>query len=97
MQLAIFLMLLLFAVVSSAIALFVGLTRASDTAVQMAMMSAAASAVFWVLVIVGSYRVETISNGSALVRSYPSLSVVGLAGTGLAVAVIYRGSVEVLG
>ena len=97
MQLAIFVVLLLAALVSSAIALFIGLTRISDTAVQASMISAAASGVFWMLTVVGAFNVETISNGSTLTRSYPSLGAVGVAGIGLAILVIYRGSVEVLG
>lgn len=97
MQLTIFALLLVAAIVASALALFVGLTRSSETAVQISMISAAASAVFWSLVIVGAFNVETISNGSVITRSYPSLGGVGVAGAGLAILVVYRGSVEVLG
>jgi hypothetical protein len=97
MQLVIFVVLLLAALVSSAIALFIGLTRISETAIHASMIAAGASAVFWMITVVGAFNVETISNGSVLTRSYPSLGAVGVAGIGLAVLVIYRGSVEVLG
>jgi|APHM01.1.fsa_nt_gi hypothetical protein len=96
MQLTLWIVLLVTAIVSSAISLSVGMTRASDTAVQVSMVSAAGSGVFWLLSMVGAFRVETISNGSVITRSYPGVATLGVVGLGLAVLVIYRGSIEVL-
>lgn len=96
MQLTIFAIVLVAGLVASAISLRLAMTRSTPNAVQFATVTGAASGIMWLLVTVGAFNVETISNGSTITRAYPSLGVVGVLGVGLSVLVVYKGSIEAL-
>lgn len=96
MQLTIFAILLVAALIGSAVSLRLAMTRSTPNAVHYATVLAAGTGVCWLLVIVGAFNVETIDAGSTITRAYPSLGVVGVLGVGLAVLVTYKGAVESL-
>ncbi len=92
----IYLVLLVSALVGSGITLRIATSTSETRAVRYATALAASTVVLWLLVTIGSFNVVTVSNGSELTHSYPSLGVVGVLGVGTSIIVLVKGSIELL-
>lgn len=97
MQLLIFVTLLVAALLTSGVAIRIGMRSTASAAVQYATVAAAAGVFLWVLVGIGSFNVVTVSNGAEIQNSYPALGTLGLAGTAANVAVVVKGAITLLG
>jgi hypothetical protein len=96
MRLPIFLVLLAAGLVGTAAALRLA-TRVSDRqGVAFATGLGAGCVVVWLLVSISAFNVVTVSNGSELTHSYPSLGVLGVLGVGVSILVLGKGSLELL-
>jgi len=92
----IYLVLLVSALVGSGITLRIATSTSETRAVRYATALAASTVVLWLLVTIGSFNVVTVSGGSELTHSYPSLGVVGVLGVGTSIIVLVKGSIELL-
>lgn len=96
MRLPIFLLLLGVALVGTAIALRLSTTVSREQDVMFATGLAAGTAAIWLLVTISAFEVVTVSGGSELSNSYPSLGVLGVLGVGVSVLILGKGSLELL-
>jgi len=92
----IYLVLLVSALVGSGITLRIATSTSETRAVRYATALAASTVVLWLLVTIGSFNVVTVSGGSELTHSYPSLGVVGVLGVATSIIVLVKGSIELL-
>lgn len=96
MQVTIFAILLIAALVATAISVRLGMESSASATVRYATVTAAAAIGLWLLVTIAAFDVTTVSNGTELSYSYPSLGALGVAGVGVAAAVTIKGSLEML-
>ena len=96
MQLGIFLVLLVAALVGTGIALRLATTVTTDSGVAYAVGLSAATTVLWLLVTVSAFNITTASGGTEFQHSYPSLAVIGVLGVGVSIVVLGKGSIELL-
>ena len=96
-RLPIFLLLLASALVGTGIALRLATTVSERSGVLFSVGLAAATSALWLLVTVSAFNVVSVSNGTELANSYPSLGVLGVLGVGVSVLILGRGSLELLG
>lgn len=97
MWLPIYAILLVAALVGTAVALRLALSVRTESGVGYATALAAGVSTIWLLVIVSSFNVVTVSNGTEIANSYPGLGVVGVLGAGVSVLIFGKGSIELLG
>jgi len=96
MRLPIYLVLLAASLIGTASQLRLA-TRVRDRGgVAFATAMAAGTSVTWLLVTSSSFAVTTVSNGTEIVNSYPSLGVLGVLGVGVSVVVLAKGAIELL-
>jgi len=96
MRLPIFVLLLAVALVGTAIALRLGLTVSQASEVEFATGLAGGTAAVWLLVTIAAFNVVTVSNGTEIANSYPSLGVLGVVGVGVSVLIFGKGATELL-
>lgn len=97
MRLPIFILLLASALAGTASALRLATSVRERSGVLLSVGLAAGSVVLWLLVTISAFNVVSVSNGTELVNSYPSLGVLGVLGVGVSVLILGRGSLELLG
>lgn len=97
MRLPIFVLLLAGALVGTGLALRLSMTVRREAGVRFATGLSAATAVLWLLVTIAAFNVVSVSGGSELTYSYPSLGVLGVLGAGISVLILGKGSLELLG
>ena len=96
MQLGIFLVVLAAALVGTGVALRMA-TRVRDrSGILFSVGLAAGSLVMWLLVTVSAFSVTTVSNGTEITHSYPSLGILGVLGVGVTVLIVGRGAIAVI-
>jgi len=96
MRLPIFVLLLAVGLVGTAIALRLGLTASRESGVEFATGLAGGTAAVWLLVTIASFNVVTVSGGTTITNSYPSLGVFGVVGVGVSILIFGKGSLELL-
>lgn len=96
MRLPIFLVLLIAAFLGTAIALRLSMTVSRRREIEFATGLAAGTAAVWLLVTVSAFNVVTVSNGTELANSYPSLGVLGVLGAGVSILILGKGSLTLL-
>jgi len=97
MRLPIFLVLLAGALVGTAIALRLATSTTDRQAVEFATGLAAGTAATWLLVTVAAFNVVSVSGGTEITHSYPSLGAFGVLGVGVSTLILGKGSLELLG
>lgn len=97
MRLPIFVLLFAASLVGTAVALRLATTVNSRSGVGYATGLSAGLTGLWLLVVISSFNVVSISGGSEFTYSYPGLAVVGVVGTGVSILVLANGSIELLG
>lgn len=97
MRLPIFLVLLVAALVGTAVALRLATTTSRRANVEFATGLSAGTALVWLLVTIAAFNVVTVSGGTQFTNSYPALGVVGVLGVGVSVLILAKGSIELLG
>lgn len=96
MRLPIFVLLLGAAFVGTAAALRLSTTVRDQAGVQFATALSAGTLALWLLVTVAAFNVATVSNGTVLTNSYPSLGALGVVGVGVSTLILAKGSLELL-
>lgn len=96
MRLPIYLVVLAAALVATGVALRVATQSRRQPAVQFATLLGGGGFALWLLVTISSFRVVTVSNGTELTHSYPSLAALSVAGAGVSTIVLVKGSIELL-
>ena len=97
MRLPIYLVLLVTSLVGTAVALRLSTTVRSRSGIQYATTLSAALVGLWLLVVVSSFNVVSVSGGSEFTNSYPGLAAVGVIGAGVSIVILGKGSIELLG
>lgn len=97
MRLPLFAILFTASLVGTAVALRLSTTARSESGVGYATALSGGLTALWLLVIISSFNVVTVSNGTELTHSYPGLAVVGVLGTGVSLLILAKGSIELLG
>lgn len=97
MRLPIYLVLLAVSLVGTAVALYLSTTVRNESGIGFATALSGGLTALWLLVIIASFNVVTVSNGSEIVHSYPGLGVIGVLGAGVSVLILGKGSIELLG
>ena len=92
----IYVVLLIAALAGTGVTLRIATSTSQTRAVRYATALAASTVVLWLLVTIGSFNIVTVSGGSELTHSYPSLGAVGVLGVALSTLVLVKGSVELL-
>jgi len=96
MRLPIFVLLLGVAFLGTAAALRLSTTVRDQAGVQFATGLSAGTLAVWLLVTVSAFNVVTISGGSTITNSYPSLGALGVVGVGVSTLILAQGSLELL-
>lgn len=96
MRLPIFVLLLAAALVGTGAALRLSMTVRDEAGVQFATALSAGTAALWLLVTVSSFNVLTVSGGSSITNSYPSLGALGVVGVGASILILGKGSLTLL-
>jgi hypothetical protein len=96
MRLPIFALLLAVAFVGTAVALRLGLTVRDEAGIQFATALSAGALVVWLLVTVSAFTGVTVSGGSTITNSYPSLGALGVIGAGVSTLILGKGSLTLL-
>jgi uncharacterized protein GlcG (DUF336 family) len=96
MRLPLFALLLAVAFLGTTVALRLGLTVSDDAGVQFATALSAGALVVWLLVTVSAFNVVTVSGGSTITNSYPSLGALGVIGAGVSTLILGKGSLTLL-
>jgi hypothetical protein len=96
MRLPIFVLLLATGLLGTALSLRLA-TRVSDKqGIAFATGLAGGGVLVWLLVTISAFNVVSVSNGSELTHSYPSLATLGVVGVGVSLLVLGKGSLELL-
>jgi uncharacterized protein GlcG (DUF336 family) len=96
MRLPIFVLLLGAAFVGTAAALRLSTTVSDQSGVQFATALSAGTLAVWLLVTVSAFNVVTVSGGSTITNSYPSLGALGVVGAGVATLILGKGSLTLI-
>ena len=96
MRLPIFLVLLAAGLIGTAVALRLSTTVADRGGVTFATALSAGTLAVWLLVTIAAFNVTSVSNGSTITNSYPSLGAFGVAGAGVSTLILAKGSLELL-
>jgi|SRR6056297_925206 len=96
MRLPIFLVLLSASLIGTGIALRMATTVSRRNDVLFATALGGGMALMWLLVAISAFSVVTVSGGSTITNSYPSLGVVGVVGVGVSITILGKGSLELL-
>jgi hypothetical protein len=96
MRLPIFILLFGAALLATGIALRVATQSRNQPAVQFATALSGGGVGLWLIVLISAFNVVTVSNGSELQHSYPSLAALGVAGVGVSTLILVKGSIEML-
>lgn len=96
MRLPIYALLLAAALVGTAAALRLSMTVRDASGVQFATALSAGTAALWLLVTVASFNVVTVSGGSTITNSYPSLGALGVIGAGVSTLILGKGSIALM-
>lgn len=97
MRLPIFLLLMAAAMIATGIALRLAVSVSDRDGVATAIGLSAGGLVLWLLISISALNVVTVSNGTELTHSYPSLGILGVLGVGVSVLIMGRGSLELIG
>jgi len=97
MRLPIFILLLGAALVGTAVALKIGTSTTRRASVEFATALSAGTAALWILVTISAFHVVSLDGGTEITHSYPGLGVLGVVGVAISVAVVVKGSIELLG
>jgi len=95
-RLPIFLVLLGAALVGTGVALRLSMTVRDMAGIQFATALSAGTAALWLLVTISAFNVVTVSNGSTITNSYPSLGAFGAVGVGASILILSKGSLALL-
>ena len=96
MRLPIFLVLLAAGLVGTAAALRLSTTVSREQDIMFATALSAGTVVMWLLVTISAFNVVTVSNGTELTNSYPSLGALGVVGVGVSLLISGKGATELL-
>ena len=96
MRLPIFVLLLAGALVGTALALRLATQVDDQQGVEFATGLSGGTLALWLLVTISAFNVVSVSNGSELTNSYPSLGVLGVVGVGVSTLILGKGSLELL-
>jgi len=96
MRLPIFLVLLGAALVGTGVALRLSMTVRDESGIQFATALSAGTAALWLLVTVSAFNVVTVSNGTEITNSYPSLGAFSVVGVGASILILGKGSLALL-
>jgi len=96
MRLPIYAVLLVAALAGTAVALRMATTVSRRNDVRFATALGAGTALMWLLVTIASFNVVTVSGGTSITNSYPSLGALGVVGVGVSITVLGKGSLELL-
>ena len=96
MRLPIYLILLAASLIGTAVALRLSTTVRTETGIGYATALSGGLTALWLLVIVSSFNVVTVSNGTEISHSYPGLATIGVLGAGVSVLILGKGSIELL-
>lgn len=96
MRLPIFLVLLAAALVGTAAALRLATSVSRRQDIMFATALSGGTVFVWLLVTISAFNVVSVSNGSELANSYPSLGVLGVVGVGVSILIAGKGSLELL-
>ena len=96
MRLPIYVVLLLTALVGTGVALRLSMTVRDEAGFQFATALSAGTAALWLLVTVSSFNVLTVSGGSSITNSYPSLGALGVIGVAASILILGKGSLALL-
>ncbi|MDR9381772.1 MAG: hypothetical protein RI560_08915 [Natronomonas sp.] len=97
MRLPLYAILFTAALLGTFITLRMAMTARSQTEIEFATTISAALAGIWLLVVITSFNVVTVSNGTEFSHSYPGLAVLGFVGMGVSTLILGKGSIELLG
>lgn len=96
MRLPIFVLLLGLTLVGTTIALRLATTVSRRQNVEFATALAGGTAITWVLVGIAAFNVVSVSNGTEIANSYPSLGALSVVGVGVSILILAKGSIELL-
>lgn len=97
MRLPIYLVLLTASLVGTAVALRLSTTVRSQSGIRFATVLSGGLVGLWLLVVISSFNVVTVSNGTEMANSYPGLATTGVVGAGVSILILGKGSIELLG
>lgn len=97
MRLPIYAILLTVSFVGTAVALRLATTVRSESGIGYATALSGGLSALWLLVIISSFNVVSVSNGNEIAHSYPGLAVIGVLGAGVSILILAKGSIELLG
>ena len=97
MRLPLYAILFTAALVGTFIALRLALTVRGGSGVRFATTLSGGLVGLWLLVVITSFNVVTVSNGTEFSHSYPGLAVFGFLGLGVSLLILGKGSIELLG
>lgn len=97
MRLPIYILLFAASLVGTAVALRLATAVRSQSGIGYATAISGGLTGLWLLVVISSFNVVSVSGGNEFSHSYPGLAVVGIVGAGVSVLILAKGSVELLG
>lgn len=96
MRLPIFLVLFAAALLGTAAALRMATSVTQRDDVMYATALSGGTVFMWLLVTISAFNVVSVSNGTEITNSYPSLGVLGVVGVGVSILISGKGSLELL-